>query len=163
MKLFITNRKRVEEMSRKGFIEKTALISITDYGDSPVELQNEPAFLLQLSFDDVPLGKALEAEYGRKLTDGEIAEVEKELHAMTDEQAKMIVDFYGDIYARANVLICQCEHGESRSAAIAAALLEYQYKKGITIFADERYCPNKSIFRKIYSIIKEKPRYDFWC
>ena len=47
-------------------MEKVALISITDYGDSPVELKNKPEFLLWLSFNDVPLGKALEAEYGRK-------------------------------------------------------------------------------------------------
>lgn len=149
MKLFVTNRKRVEEMGRKGFMEKAALISITDYGDFTVELQNKPAFLLQLSFNDVPLGRALEAEYGRKLSAEEIAKAEKELHAMTDEQAKLITEFYDEIYARANVLICQCEHGESRSAAIAAAILEYQYRKGIEIFADERFCPNKSIYRKV--------------
>ena len=149
MKIFITNRKRVEEMGRKGFKNKTALISITDYGDALVELLNEPEFLLQLSFDDVPVGKALEAEYGRNLTDEEISEAEKELHAFTDEQAKCIVDFYGKIFGKVNVLICQCEHGESRSAAIAAALAEYQYGKGIKIFADERYCPNKSVFRKV--------------
>lgn len=161
MKLFITNRKRIEKMGQEGFMEKAALISITDYGDSPVELQNQPAFLLQLSFDDVPLGRALEAEYGRKLSDEEIAKAEKELHAMTDEQAKQIVEFYDEVYARANVLICQCEHGESRSAAIVAALLEYQYKKGIIIFADEGYCPNKSIFWKIYNTIKDKKRNAF--
>ena len=69
---------------------------------------------------------------------------------MTDEQAKMIVDFYDEIYARANVLICQCERGESRSAAITAAIMEYRYRKGINIFAEERYCPNKSIYRKVF-------------
>ncbi|MGN0572501.1 MAG: hypothetical protein ACI4IX_01045 [Acutalibacteraceae bacterium] len=149
MKLFITNRARVEKMGQDGFMEKTALISITDYGDSDVELKNPPEFLLRLSFDDVPLGKALEAEYGRKLTDEEIAKAENELHALTDEQAKSIVDFYNEVYDRAHVLICQCEHGESRSAAIAAAIMEHRYKKGINIFADERFCPNKSIYKKI--------------
>ena len=153
MKIFITNRARIEEMGRKGFIEKAALISITDYGDAPVELINKPKFLLQLSFDDVPLGKALGAEYGRNLTDEEITKAEKELHAMTDEQAKMIADFYNDVYGYANVLIIQCEHGESRSAAIAAAILECQYKKGIRIFADERYGPNKSIYKKMLTVL----------
>ena len=62
MKIFITNRARIEEMGRNGFIEKAALISITNYGAAPIELINKPKFLLQLSFDDVPLGKALEAE-----------------------------------------------------------------------------------------------------
>lgn len=154
MKIFITNRARVEEMGQKGFMEKAALISITDYGTPPVKLIQEPRFLLQLSFDDVPLGKALEPEFGRKLTDEEIEKYEKELHALTDEQAKMIVNFYDDIYGYANVLIIQCEHGESRSAAIAAAFMEYYYKKGIDIFVDERYCPNKSIFKKILMVLK---------
>lgn len=143
-------------MGRKGFMEKAALISITDYGVPPVELINEPKFLLRLSFDDVPLGKALEPEYGRKLTDEEIEKYEKELHAITDDHAKMIVDFYDEIYGYANVLIIQCEHGESRSAAIAAAFREYYYRKGIDIFADERYCPNKSIYRKILMMLKYK-------
>ena len=105
MKIFITNRARVEEMGRKGFMEKAALISITDYGAPPVELIKEPRFLLRLSFDDVPLGEALEPECGRKLTDEEMEKYEKELHAMTDEQAKTIVDFYDEIYGYANVLI----------------------------------------------------------
>lgn len=156
MKIFITNRARVEEMGQKGFIEKAALISITDYDAPPVELINEPRFLLRLSFDDVPLGKALEPEYGRKLKEEEIEKYEKELHAMTDEQAKMIVDFYDEIYGHANVLIIQCEHGESRSAAIAAAFREYYYRKGIDIFADERYCPNKSIFWKTIDFLGGK-------
>ena len=149
MRLFITNRARVERMGREGFLEKVALLSITDYGDAPLELEKIPRFLLQLSFDDVPLGKALEAECGRKLTDEEIVNLEKELHALTDEQAKMIVDFYNEVYGRAVVLICQCEHGESRSAAIVAAIMEHYYKKGIKIFSDERYCPNKSIYKKM--------------
>ena len=93
MKIFITNRARVEAMGEKGFIEKAALITITDYEDTPLELKNKPRFLLQLQFDDVPLGKALEAEFGRFLSDEEIATAEKDLHAMTDEQAQMIVDF----------------------------------------------------------------------
>ena len=155
MRLFITNRSRVEEMGQKGFIEKAALISITDFGTEPVELINEPRFLLRLSFNDVPLGKALEAEYGRSLTDEEITKAEKELHAITDEQAKMIVDFYYKVYGHANVLIIQCEHGESRSAAIAVAIMEHFYRKGINIFADEKYIPNKSVYKKILNHLKK--------
>ena len=50
MKLFITNRTRVEKMGQDGFMEKAALISITDYSDPPIELEDKPRFLLQLSF-----------------------------------------------------------------------------------------------------------------
>lgn len=66
----------------------------------------------------------------------------------------MVVGFYNDVHGYANVLIIQCEHGESRSAAIAAAILKFQYKKGIRIFADERYCPNKSVFRKVFNVLQ---------
>ncbi len=79
MKIFIMNRARAEEEGRKGFMKNTALISITDCGDSPVELIHKPDFLIELSFDDVPLGKVLETEYGRLLTDEEIAYAEKTL------------------------------------------------------------------------------------
>ena len=36
-------------------------------------------------------------------------------------------------------IICQCEHGQSRSAACAAAIKEHFEKSGIEVFADYRY------------------------
>lgn len=56
------------------------------------------------------------------------------------------------VYEECN-LICQCEYGQSRSAGCAAAILEYYKHKGITIFADYRYCPNQMIFHKIYDAL----------
>ena len=38
-------------------------------------------------------------------------------------------------------ILCQCEYGQSRSAACAAAILEYFNGTGISIFADYRYYP----------------------
>ena len=46
-------------------------------------------------------------------------------------------------------IICQCEHGQSRSAACAAAIKEHFEKSGIDIFADYRYYPNQLIFNKL--------------
>ncbi|MBQ8207522.1 MAG: hypothetical protein IJZ89_02170 [Clostridia bacterium] len=68
---------------------------------------------------------------------------------LSDEQAKQISDFYREVKDDVDIIICQCEHGQSRSAAIAAAILEYEYKKGIDIFANDDYFPNKVIFRKV--------------
>jgi hypothetical protein len=68
---------------------------------------------------------------------------------LTDEQAKEIADFYHMVCDNVKTLICQCEHGQSRSAAVAAAFIEYRYKAGIEIFADDDFTPNKTIFRKI--------------
>lgn len=55
-------------------------------------------------------------------------------------------------------IICQCEYGQSRSAACAAAILEYFYHNGISIFADYRYYPNQLIFNKILNSLKKKAK-----
>lgn len=46
-------------------------------------------------------------------------------------------------------IICQCEYGQSRSAACAAAIKEFHDKSGIKVFADYRYYPNQLIFNKL--------------
>ncbi len=52
-------------------------------------------------------------------------------------------------------IICQCEYGQSRSAACASAILEHFYKSGITIFADYRYYPNQLVFNKVLMALNE--------
>ena len=73
---------------------------------------------------------------------------------LSDEQAKEIADFYFSIKGSTNLLICQCEHGQSRSAAVAAAIIEYKNKSGIEIFADDNYYPNKVVFKKVLNALK---------
>lgn len=50
-------------------------------------------------------------------------------------------------------IICQCEYGESRSSGCAAAILEYFYKTGISVFADYRYYPNQVVYHKVYDAL----------
>lgn len=50
-------------------------------------------------------------------------------------------------------IICQCDYGQSRSAACAAAILEYYEHNGISIFADYRYYPNQLVFNKIHEAL----------
>lgn len=57
---------------------------------------------------------------------------------------------------KAETIICQCEYGQSRSAAIAAALSEFFWKSGIDIFADDRYFPNKLVFRLTLQALNER-------
>jgi protein-tyrosine phosphatase len=47
-------------------------------------------------------------------------------------------------------IVCQCEYGQSRSAGLGAAILEYYERRGIDIFRDYRYYPNQLIFNKAY-------------
>ena len=51
-------------------------------------------------------------------------------------------------------IICQCEYGQSRSAACAAAIKEHYGKRGIEIFADYRYYPNQLVFNKLLCALK---------
>ena len=154
MKILIKSRRAIEKLAESPLPEKTALISITDYGCDFANLQHKPDFLLQLAFDDID-GDVFVDELGGKTTDAERVEIEAKYHMLSDEQAKQIAEFYHSVHDKVEVVICQCEHGQSRSAAIAAAILEYKCRKGINVFADDRYYPNKVIFRKIFKALKE--------
>ena len=46
------SRDAIEMFCEHPFVEKIALISITDYDYSFAELKNKPQHLLQLAFDD---------------------------------------------------------------------------------------------------------------
>lgn len=154
MTIDIKSRKAIERMALKPFPDNTALISIADYGSPFASLKNKPAFLLQTAFDDEPMADDFGEELGHEPTDEEKREIERKYHTLTEGKAREIADFYNSVKSSADLIICQCEHGQSRSAAIAAAFKEYSTHDGIAIFADDRYFPNKSIFRKILSLLR---------
>ena len=70
--------------------------------------------------------------------------------AEADELAKFIYE------ARAEGcdLICQCDFGQSRSAACAAAILQHFEGRGIDIFSDYRYYPNQLVYHKIFDALE---------
>ena len=147
MKIRILSREAIEKLAQKRFPVKTAVISITDHGYNPAELKYQPNYLLQLAFDDVDADVFIDEPSIDRL------DVEAKYHMLSDEQAQKIAEFYHSVRDKVEVLICQCEHGQSRSAAIAAAILEYKSRSGIKVFADDRYYPNKFIFRKVLKAI----------
>ncbi len=153
MKIRILSRQAIEKLAETHLPERTALISITDHNCEFARLKHKPDFLLQLAFDDID-GDVFVDELGRKPTDEERQSIEEKYHMLSDEQAKQIADFYHSVCDKAEYLICQCEHGQSRSAAIAAAILEHRSRKGIAVFADDRYYPNKTIFKKVLEAIE---------
>ena len=155
MKIVIRSRKAIEKMSKIPFPKGTAIISITDASDSPVNLENQPDFLLRLAFDDVD-NDVFADEHIEELAEEERLEVEKEYNMFSDEQAIEIATFYDNNKENITTLICQCEHGQSRSAAVAAAILEVRSRRGIQIFADDRYFPNKVVFRKVLKAFQSK-------
>ena len=154
MKFRITSRQGIEALAQEPFALKTAVISIADANDNFAELGNKPEHLLQLHFNDID-ADVFKDELGRKPTDAEIKEIEQKYHMLSDAQAKEIATFYHQI-SRDNVdlLICQCEHGQSRSAGVMAAILEHRCRQGIQVFANDNYYPNKTIFKKVLKQLK---------
>ena len=155
MEVAIFNREQIETLSQGGFAAHTALISITDAGWQFADLKNKPEFLLQLAFDDVDNDVFVD-ELGRTPTADERRQIEAKYYMLTDEQAGEMASFFLSVKDKADLLICQCEHGQSRSAAVAAAVLEYQNKSGIDIFADDNYYPNKMVFKKVLDQMRKR-------
>ena len=150
MQIKIMSRERIEMVSHFPFPPGTALISITDADDFPVKLKNRPQHLLRLSFDDVDLSDLLK-DVNPDCVD---KTTEERFHLFTREQAKKLACFFHTIRNSAQTIICQCEFGQSRSAAVAAAILEFIEHRGIDIFADYRYFPNKRVFKLTLEALK---------
>lgn len=64
-------------------------------------------------------------------------------------EVEKLADFIYTVVEQGMDIICQCEYGQSRSAACAAAIKEHFEKSGIEVFADYRYYPNQLIFNKL--------------
>ena len=158
MKIQIKSREAIEKLANeRPFPPKTALISITDCGFAFAALTHKPDFLLQTAFDDVDRD-ILANRCGQGAADAAQRALEEKYHMLTDAQAAKIASFYFSVRDKAEVLICQCEHGQSRSAAVAAAILEYRCRKGIRVFADDRYYPNKTVFQKVLRALRAQDK-----
>lgn len=150
MTIKIMSRDAIEMFCEHPFVEKTAIISITDYGYDFAELKNKPHHLLQLAFDDVD-GDVFIDELSDSPSVKEKLKIEKKYHMLSNKQANQIAEFVNEVWDKVDVIICQCEHGQSRSAAIAAAISQIKYQNGIKIFADDNYYPNKLVYRKVFN------------
>ena len=155
MKTLIKSRSNIERLAEKPFSKGTMLISITDIDDQPVSLMNEPEYLIRVSFNDVD-NDVIQDEIGRKPTEEERISIEKKYGMISDEQAREIGRFYYNHKDKITTLICQCEHGQSRSAAVAAAIMEFRNRRGIEIFSHDNFYPNKVVFRKILQALKDQ-------
>ena len=155
MRILIKSRKEIEALAKNPFDSGTALISITDFNDRAVDLINKPDFLLRVAFDDVDNDVIID-EVGKDATMEEKAVVEKKYNMISLEQAHDIAQIYYNNKDKISTLICQCEHGQSRSAAVAAAILEFRNRRGIEIFADDRFYPNKVVFRRVLEALRDQ-------
>ena len=160
MKIEIHSLKSVEARATLPFAPHTILISMGDTDAEPPRLQNKPDHILWLTFDDITLQEVKEEfELPQSVTASDVALIEllriKKIHIFSNEQARKIAGFVLRYHSETESLICQCHYGQSRSAGCAAAITEYFNGNGIDIFADDRYYPNKLVYRKVIEALKE--------
>lgn len=153
MKVSILSKRAVEKIAQQPFVVPTAIISIADFGDDFAVLKNAPIYLHRVAFDDVD-NDVIVDELGSNGTEEQILAVEKKYKMFSTEQADEIAKFYFSVCDKVECIICQCEHGQSRSAAVAAAIIEHRSGEGIDIFADDNYYPNKVVFRRLLTALK---------
>lgn len=148
-------RTALQDLALDPFEERVAVISITSVHNPEVHLENMPDYILRLSFDDISTDDIAD-KLGSHPTEEHRKQIEEKYHMFSDEQAYQVSDFYYNVRDKVDLLICQCEYGQSRSAGVAAAIIEHRTHKGIRVFADDRYYPNKFVFRKVMNTLNER-------
>lgn len=146
MNVEIYSRQALEERAQKPFAPGCSLISIGDTDALPPVLQYRPEQVLYLRFDDITLQDYFEGDGWKR-----------KYQLFSQKQAQSIAEFVYRHRESTKTWICQCEFGQSRSAAVAAAILEHFDRKGISIFADEqeRYSPNAYVFNMALRALEE--------
>ena len=148
MNVKIFSREAMEKVLKQvERLENTAVISFYDPPSEvfcrakPIDYENKVDCLFQVAVNDIDI--EVLPKYGFT--------VESYF-----PEAQELAEFIREAKQKGMEIICQCECGQSRSAACAAAILEYYERRGITIFADYRYYPNQLVFHKIYDALKNR-------
>lgn len=147
MKVSIYSRKNVEELLKNNFPDNTAVISFYDPIDKkedsfykPVDYLNKPIKLFQVAVHDADLSYLPKCGLTYDTYFPEVDDLANFIYTAKEEGLD---------------ILCQCEYGESRSSACAAAILEHFYQQGLSIFTDYRYYPNQVIYHKIFDALNK--------
>ena len=140
--VYILSRSAAEKMLQDGFPRNTFVISFYDPPSKRTGQVSKP-----LDYGGKPLDVFYVPLYD---IDPEILE---EYGLSYDTYFPEAPELAAAIYYAMDTLgvdiVCQCEYGQSRSAACAAAIREHFYGEGIEIFADYRYYPNQLVYNKL--------------
>ena len=145
MEVSIYSRKTAEQLLRMGFPSNTAVISFYDppssvQAEAPVDYSGKADRVFQIAVHDIDL--SVLPDYGMT-------------YDTYFPEANDLARFIYTAKADGLDIICQCEYGQSRSAACAAAILEHFCKNGISVFADYRYYPNQVVYHKVFDALEK--------
>ena len=147
MNVTICSRKAAEELLRTDALSRTAVISFCDPPSPdrhaptpPLDYTGAAARVFTVAVRDLDLSV--------------LPDVGLTYDTYLPEADALAAFIY---QARADGLdiLCQCEYGQSLSAACAAAILEYFNGTGTSIFADYRYYPNQVVYHKIMDALTQ--------
>lgn len=148
MNVKIYSRKAIEELLKDNVLENTAVISFYDPPSkrnpkvtAPVDYTGKCDRVFFVGIHDIDI--EILGDYG--LT-----------YDTYFPEADKVAEFIYKAKQDGFDIICQCEYGQSRSAACAAAILEHFYKTGISIFVDYRYYPNQVVYHKVFDALENK-------
>lgn len=139
MNIKIMSRVEFEKLLNTSFPEETVVISFSDTLGTSIDFHDFSARLFTVVLDDL--------EYD------ELEEQGLDLETYFPE-ADELAQFVCEAVVNKREIICQCEYGQGRSAGCAAAILEAMCGRGIEVFSDYRYYPNKIIYNKLVKSIK---------
>ena len=145
MNIEVHSFESIRVLARNPFEVPTAVISIGDVGSAAPVLENRPDYFLRLEFDDIDLSWIEDYE-----TCGKDA-----FRLFSMEQARQIVQFIENCWDKIGLLVCHCQYGHSRSAAVAAAIQQHFEGDGIRYFVDARYHPNVYVFSLVTEAFQE--------
>ncbi len=153
MNIFIYSREEAEELIAKDKFPKHAAV-ISFYDDVLKRIDDE--------YKPVNYSKT-----GCKVIYAEISDIDitclEEAGLSYDDffpSVNKVAFFIYKAYQKGMDIICQCEHGQGRSAACAAAIREYFLNDGIKIFTDYRYSPNLMVYHKVFDALKKVEKYN---
>lgn len=145
MKVDIYSREAIEKLLQNNFPNNVAVISFynpvnqrTGKMDKPVDYSQKTSCVFPIAIYDIDL--EILPKYGFT-------------YDTYFPEADNLAEFIYSAYNGGLDIICQCEYGQSRSAACASAILEHFYHNGISVFADYRYYPNQVIFHKVFEAL----------
>ncbi len=144
MEVAVYSRHDICELIKNGFPENTAVISFyspqkENKSEERVDFTGSCDRVFYVGIPDIDIEILHDFGY---TYDTYLAEA--------DDLAKFIYDTRKDGLD----IICQCDHGQSRSAACAAAILQHFEGRGIDIFADYRYYPNQLVYHKVFDALE---------
>lgn len=152
MKVSVYSREAIEQIIADGkFPANTAVIS---YYDPAINRIDE-------DYSHVDYSGVCHTVFYSELDDLDLDVLRRKGHTYDTyfPEAPEIAAFVYRAYDRGMDIICQCEYGQSRSAATAAAILEHFYHSGISIFTNYDYYPNQVVYHKVFDALGQYKRY----